>query len=378
METFRGDYLRLYADSMNTILGVYQGWSVAKLVRGGADPAHARVIKKLSGIYFGTTSATVKQERCRARSSANHHTLESLREIERHVAKLKNKNNAWQLRIGLLQQPADQAAIGHRAKELLAAINGTGVENPKKAVSTRRVKNSTMKDLCVRTSSHLVTQAINAAKAYAEKEHLDLADAICQLILGNATGKVATVTPAVIVPLNPDVLGVTPAERAHAALSLTDGSVMQVKDFTQVQITAFGLALTVNHITGEDLGLFRLDPEDPDARFADAYQRQVLRLINPVCVADGCGVGADYCQPHHVVAFKHGGKTTTSNLTMLCPYDNGRNDDDRDRPLHGHVEKIDGLDMWVPAFGGKPKLNMHPCAQGGAIRLARKMTALNS
>ncbi|SMB81344.1 hypothetical protein SAMN05660745_00796, partial [Corynebacterium glucuronolyticum] len=45
---------------MNTILGVYQGWSVAKLVRGGADPAHARVIKKLSGIYFGTTSATVK------------------------------------------------------------------------------------------------------------------------------------------------------------------------------------------------------------------------------------------------------------------------------------------------------------------------------
>ncbi|MGM5595770.1 hypothetical protein QZG57_12990, partial [Corynebacterium glucuronolyticum] len=106
-----------------------------------------------------------------------------------------------------------------------------------------------MKDLCVRTSSHLVTQAINAAKAYAEKEHLDLADAICQLILGNATGKVATVTPAVIVPLNPDVLGVTPAERAHAVLSLTDGSVMQVKDFTQVQITAFGLALTVNHIT---------------------------------------------------------------------------------------------------------------------------------
>ncbi|MCI6205874.1 MAG: HNH endonuclease, partial [Corynebacterium glucuronolyticum] len=58
---------------------------------------------------------------------------------------------------------------------------------------------------------------------------------------------------------------------------------------------------------------------------------------------------------------------------LLCPFDNGRNDDDRDRRLHGHVEKINGLDMWVPAFGGAPKLNMHPCAQGGAIRLAKKM-----
>ena len=66
-------------------------------------------------------------------------------------------------------------------------------------------------------------------------------------------------------------------------------------------------------------------------------------------------------------------ETVTGNLSLLCPFDNGRNDDDRDRRLQGHVEKINGLDMWVPAFGGAPKLTMHPCAQGGAIRLAKKM-----
>ena len=147
------------------------------------------------------------------------------------------------------------------------------MDNPKKSVSTRGVKNFTLKDLCVRTSSHLVTQAVTAAKAYAEKEGIDLADAICQLILGNATGTVATVTPAVVVPLNPNVLGVTPAERARVVVSLTDGSVMRVKDFTQVQLTRFGWALTVSHVTGEDLGLFRFDLEDPEVRFADAYQR---------------------------------------------------------------------------------------------------------
>ncbi|WOT02697.1 HNH endonuclease signature motif containing protein [Corynebacterium pyruviciproducens] len=95
-----------------------------------------------------------------------------------------------------------------------------------------------------------------------------------------------------------------------------------------------------------------------------------------MCVADGCGVGADFCQPHHVKAYKNGGKTVTSNLAMLCAYDNGRNDDDPEKPMHGREEKIDGLEMWVPAFGGDPKLNMHPTALGGAIRLAKKMAEL--
>ena len=379
MDTSRGfDFLTLYSKTVTHILEPYQNMSVTQLVKHGAGPALGKQIHRLAGIYFGSTTATIKQKTCRDAAIRNHHNLETLDLIESYVRKLKDKNKAWQIRVGLTTQPARVQDIKTRGMQLVAAINGTGVDNPKKSVSTRRVKNSTLKDLCVRTSSHLVTQAVNAAKAYAEKEGIDLADAICQLILGNATGKVATVIPAVIVPLNPNVLGATPAERARAVLSLTDGSLMQVKDFTHVQLTRFGWALTVNHVTGEDLGLFRLDPEDPEARFADAYQRQVLRLVNPVCVADGCGVGADSCQPHHIIAFKHGGKTIMENLSLLCPFDNGRNDDDRDHPMHGHVEKINGLDMWVPAFGGAPKLNMHPCAQGGAIRLARKMVELEN
>ena len=71
----------------------------------------------------------------------------------------------------------------------------------------------------------------------------------------------------------------------------------------------------------------------------------MLRLVNPVCVGDGCGVGADSCQPHPIIAFKHDGKIVTGNLSLLCPFDNGRNDDGRDRRLQGHVEKINGLDM---------------------------------
>lgn len=370
------DFLALYSDAMVNILGVYHGSTIRQLVARGADTTLARTIKKLSSIYFGSSTAAKKQRDCRASASANRHTLGTLKEIENQVGHLKDKRKAWQVRCGLTALPADLATIRKRGAEIVAAINGTGVVNPSKAASARRVNNTTYMDFHIRTESNLVTQAFTAAKAYAEKEDIPVSDAACLLMLGNATGKVPLVTPVVVLPLDERVLGVTPAERAHAVLSLSNGARMTVQEFTQAAVTDHGFALTVDHVTGEDLGLFTLRHEDPDARFADAYQRLVLKAKNPVCVADGCGVGADFCQPHHVKAYKNGGKTVTSNLAMLCAYDNGRNDDDPEKPMHGRVEKIDGLEMWVPAFGGDPKLNMHPTALGGAIRLAKKMAEL--
>ena len=38
--------------------------------------------------------------------------------------------------------------------------------------------------------------------------------------------------------------------------------------------------------------------------------------------------------------------------------------------------RINGLEYWKPAFGGPLQLNMNPCAQGGAIRLARKQLGI--
>ncbi|WP_336884536.1 hypothetical protein [Corynebacterium pilosum] len=83
---------------------------------------------------------------------------------------------------------------------------------------------------------------------------------------------------------------------------------------------------------------------------------------------------------HHITAFKHGGKSEMKNFTCLCEFHNGRNDDDRDRPRYGHIDKIDGLDYWMPAFGGKPVLNNHPRRRAGrsgwcaAVSRARRRT----
>ncbi|MCI6206671.1 MAG: hypothetical protein MR654_07125 [Corynebacterium glucuronolyticum] len=65
-----------------------------------------------------------------------------------------------------------------------------------------------------------------------------------------------------------------------------------------------------------------------------------------------------------------------SNMTMLCPFHNGRNDDNPAKPCYGRIERINGLDYFVPPFGGRPRLNMSTCAQGGATRLTQKQAGI--
>ncbi|WP_301196089.1 HNH endonuclease, partial [Corynebacterium stationis] len=56
---------------------------------------------------------------------------------------------------------------------------------------------------------------------------------------------------------------------------------------------------------------------------------------NLVCPWPECNVPADRCQVHHIDAHKNGGHTKPSNLTMLCKYHNGVNDDGGPRKKHG-------------------------------------------
>lgn len=61
---------------------------------------------------------------------------------------------------------------------------------------------------------------------------------------------------------------------------------------------------------------------------------------------------------------------------MLCPFRNGRNDDNPAQPRYGRIERINGVDYFVPPFGDRPRLNMSAYAQGGATRLAQKQAGI--
>jgi len=53
-------------------------------------------------------------------------------------------------------------------------------------------------------------------------------------------------------------------------------------------------------------------------RLANRVQRRALRAMHPTCGMPGCDVPFDHCQPHHVVWWRHGGRTDLANLLPLC------------------------------------------------------------
>ncbi len=53
-------------------------------------------------------------------------------------------------------------------------------------------------------------------------------------------------------------------------------------------------------------------------RLANAAQRRVLRALYPRCAVSDCETSFRYCKIHHVVWWRHGGRTDLDNLLPVC------------------------------------------------------------
>jgi hypothetical protein len=53
-------------------------------------------------------------------------------------------------------------------------------------------------------------------------------------------------------------------------------------------------------------------------RIANRAQRRALRAMYSTCGIPGCSVGFDRCHIHHIVWWRHGGRTDLTNLIPLC------------------------------------------------------------
>lgn len=64
------------------------------------------------------------------------------------------------------------------------------------------------------------------------------------------------------------------------------------------------------------------------SRVANRAQRRALRGLYATCGIPGCAVHYDRCQLHHVIWWRHGGRTDLSNLIPLCTHHHHRVHDD--------------------------------------------------
>jgi hypothetical protein len=77
-------------------------------------------------------------------------------------------------------------------------------------------------------------------------------------------------------------------------------------------------------------------------RLANRAQRRALRGLYRGCAIPGCTVGFDRCKLHHVIWWRHGGRTDLDNLLPVCTRHHGR--------IHN--------DGWVVELGPRRELTL--------------------
>ncbi|STC69496.1 HNH endonuclease signature motif containing protein [Corynebacterium pilosum] len=339
-----------------SILEGAAGRSVIDMCKDGLDTTMAKLLHKLSTIYFGSTSHTRYQARARRNAADNRHTFNTLAEIEKQVKKLDDKKHSWRMREELTEQPAILRSIRARADELLAELNGPEKVVNESSISARAIPNSTHMRLSATAPGHLVRAALDALNDVPED---DRAEEAVRRIFGGGTSAEPTLSARVIVRAE-DVASIgEEREDGDVILSLTNGTRILSSELARQNLAEDCRIVLVSPMLGV-LNVF-------EGRFANEKQREALAAVEPVCTCDGCGEGADYCEINHNIPYSRGGPTSVRNLSTVCRFDNGRMSDTN---IYGHIEQRGGENYHVSPYG-QWRLNNHPVARGGAMRLVK-------
>ncbi|MEL6891335.1 MAG: HNH endonuclease [Actinomycetota bacterium] len=157
------------------------------------------------------------------------------------------------------------------------------------------------------------------ADAIERDQHLK-ALALADLVLGDASPSLRSGSPLVVIDATqadgaggPALDWGYPVELPPSVLAELAGTADP-----DVVIVANGVVL---HAPGRlDLGRA--------TRLANRAQRRALAGLYSTCAVPGCSVHYDRCKLHHVIWWRHGGRTDLENLLPVCQHDHTRLHDD--------------------------------------------------
>ena len=303
----------------------------------GADPADAAELAGLHQVYFGPTRYTGKQTKARTAALTQHHSLGTLTLIETYTARVKKTLDAWNLRIKLAGTPAHRikTVATARLKELRAkrtAIPGVRITYREHGPNTLSITDD-------------ATTIANMRAVLESTDNTDLLSAANDIFFNNApAGTKPAVHTQVIVTLN-ELDQIINGDGDEIELNLTNGARMSGAEFLTHKFAEIGYATIVHPIEGP-VNTWRL------ARSANLNQRLTLHAESHTCSRPGCNKPADYCQVHHLIPWQAGGYTNIKNLTFLCAYHNGINDDDPLRPTgRGYMYRLNTGVSFIPPWG---------------------------
>ena len=306
--------------------------------------------------------------------SANHLLM-----VNKHARKLKARGAAWKLRAELIALEGSLEEVEAYAKKRVTEEGGDTKKKP--GVRLGRVIDG-LRTISITDTQRKITDLEKTLDAAIKDDDQPRSEALLEpfwdLIEGKGTGLIKPEYRTVIaIGLN-DFAKVSCGKGEDVVVALSDGTTMTGAEFINAAMEgALGDKLYVGlfHPTAGPVNLY-------EARFASDKLRTLAMAENLVCPWPDCNVPADRCQVHHIDAHKNGGHTKPSNLTMLCKYHNGVNNDDPDgqrnkrrpgkpkrgKPNRGRMRRHRGkVRLHTP--GGKLVGNTHDLSSMGAMDL---------
>ena len=302
--------------------------------------------------------------------SANHLLM-----VNKHARKLKARGAAWKLRAELIALEGSLEEVEAYAKK---RVTEQGADKPKqRGVRVGRVTDG-LRTISITDTQRKITDLEKTLDAAIKDKDQPRSEALLEpfwdLVEGGGTGLIKPEYRTVIAIGLDDFAKVSCGRGDEVIVALSDGTTMTGAEFINAAMEgSLGDKLYVGlfHPTAGPVNLY-------EARFASEKLRTLAMAENLVCPWPDCNVPADRCQVHHIDAHKHGGHTKPSNLTMLCKYHNGVNDDDGPRkkrkrpspskPKRGRMRRHRGkVRLHTP--GGKLVGNTHDLSNMGAMDL---------
>ena len=306
--------------------------------------------------------------------SANHLLM-----VNKHARKLKARGAAWKLRAELIALEGSLEEVEAYAKKRVTEEGGDTKKKP--GVRLGRVIDG-LRTISITDTQRRITdleKTLDAAISTSDQPRSEaLLEPFWDLVEGGGTGLIKPEYRTVIaIGLN-DFAKVSCGKGEDVVVALSDGTTMTGAEFINAAMEgSLGDKLYVGlfHPTAGPVNLY-------EARFASDKLRTLAMAENLVCPWPDCNVPADRCQVHHIDAHKNGGHTKPSNLTMLCKYHNGVNNDDPDgqrnkrrpgkpkrgKPNRGRMRRHRGkVRLHTP--GGKLLGNTHNLSSMGAMNL---------
>lgn len=334
-----------------------EGFDRDAAIRAGFSPTKVGTWEKLHRAYFGPTKFTKLQRIAVEKARAGGFSLDQLAMIEKRLKNIESPKRRMVMRLTLLEARLTYTALQRLAAQLIPPCK----QAPKKQMSFSKSRDGTRTVTITADErdaadlEHAVSQKLDPEKPAAPQ----MLENFLALIRGSEGGHASVPYAA------PRPIVVVPAE-AHCKimrglgddtlLGLTDGTTMTGAQYLKLRSAQCGLDLELALIHPQDgaVNLYRSE------RFANQKQRDLARIMTPVCPVPDCRHGADACQIHHITAWQYGGETNIANLAPLCRYHNGVNDDDPKRKKRGRIENVNGTPIWMSPRGFHVRNAYHP------------------